>query len=161
MFTRTTLLTMVTGIALVTCVPGAMAGVLAPTKASQSVVLRTSGVSAPCGGGTLNAVIDTRIMPDGSTAPFTIPLGQVLVVDGLSWAASSGTADRLIGILIDIGGDLPNAPWNDSAISDSLGDAGHDVFVPNIPIKSGATPCLHTGGTLTRGIVHGFLTRDN
>jgi hypothetical protein len=34
------------------------------------------------------------------------------------------------------------------------------VFIPNIPIKSGVTPCLHSGGTITRGIVHGFLARD-
>ncbi len=160
MFTRPTWLTMTTAIALMTWASAATAGVLAPRKPSQSITLLTSGVSAPCGGTALDALVDTEILSDGTTAPFTIPSGMVLVIDGLSWAASSGTPDRLIGILIDIGGDLPNAPWNDSAISDSLGDAGHDVFVPNIPIKSGVSLCLHAGGTLTRGIVHGFLTKD-
>ena len=82
------------------------------------------------------------------------------MLDGIAWAASAGTAGRLIGILIDINGDFANAPWNDSAIADSVGDAAHDVFIPNIPIKSGVTPCLHSGGTITRGIVHGFLARD-
>ena len=153
-------LMMTAAIAFMTGASPVTAGVLAPKKPSQSVVLRTSGVSAPCGGTALDALVDTEILPDGTTAPFAIPAGMVLVVDGLSWAASSGTAGRLVGILLDFAGDLPNAPWNDSALADVLGDAGHDVFVPNIPIKSGATLCLHTGGTLTRGIVHGFLTKD-
>jgi hypothetical protein len=161
MFKKGTRLTMIAGATALVSATAAMAGVLAPSKPSQSVVLRTNGVSTGCGGTSLDAVIDTQILSDGSTAPFTIPPGDVLVLDGIAWAASSGMAGRLIGILIDINGDLINAPWNDSAIADSLGDVGHDVFIPNIPIKSGVTPCLHSGGTITRGIVHGFLTRDH
>ena len=153
-------LKMIAGVTVLAAATAAMAGVLAPSKASQSVVLRTNGVSTGCGGTSLDAAIDTQILPDGSTAPFTIPAGHVLVLDGIAWAASAGMPGRLIGILVDINGDFTNAPWNDSAIADSVGDVGHDVFIPNIPIKSGVTPCLHSGGTITRGIVHGFLTND-
>ena len=73
MFTKGTWSTMIAGATVLAAATAAMAGVLAPSNASQSVVLRTNGVSTGCGGTSLDAAIDTRILSNGSTAPFTIP----------------------------------------------------------------------------------------
>src|SRR5262249_15881488 len=82
MFTKGTWSRMIAGATVLAAATAAMAGVLAPSKASQSVVLRTNGVSTGCGGTSLAAAIDTQILSNGSTAPFTIPPGDVLVLDG-------------------------------------------------------------------------------
>ncbi len=71
----------------------ATAGVLAPSKASQVVVLRQSGsgtVCLPKGGG---LDVDLRMAADGTNQPFVQPSDQALVITGIDWGTTGGSSD--------------------------------------------------------------------
>ena len=76
--------------ALVFCAPVAFADI-SPAKPSDTVVLifgAPARGACPFGGELVNA----RLMPDGTLTPFTLPVGQVLMVTGIDYAtgASAG-----------------------------------------------------------------------
>src|SRR5688572_4220512 len=54
---------------------------LEPSKPSQTVLLEPGGSLCPVAG----KIVNTRIQPDGTRVPFSIPPKQVLVITGVDW----------------------------------------------------------------------------
>jgi len=93
--------------ALVSLTAPARAGVLAPTKASQVLVLRQSGSNAIClpkGGG---FEVDVAMRHDGTNAPFVQPSDQVVVVTGIDWGTTGGTAGQNAQVVLRLAGSSP------------------------------------------------------
>lgn len=62
------------------------AEVVAPDKPSQIVHLRGGpGSGTNCTPFVGSTLLDHQLLPDGTTVPFTIPPGRVLVLTGVSW----------------------------------------------------------------------------
>lgn len=151
------------GALLATAAP---AGALEPSKPSQIVTISTARTASPstCGGFSNVFAFDTRHLPDGTDAPFSIPAGQVLVVtSGEVWyfgsASSTGTAELGIGN----NSSFVSLSFVSSALTDSHGYA-HEFFSfpTGIIVKSGRSLCVNNQGlTSLFATVNGFLARDN
>jgi hypothetical protein len=144
-------------IAVLGLVASAEGGVIAPSKPSQTVILKPG---AAC---TAGFALDTRINDDGTTTPFSIPAKMVLIADFLTWTVSgSASPGNVCGVALRIDNQVV---WADILNqSDSSGTCGHSVALPNIAVQSGKTLCLGvtTGGTVNFSLsrVHGFLIKD-
>ena len=124
-------------------------GVIAPSKPSQTVLLRPG---AACPGGGL--VLDTRIAPDGTTSAFTIPDKHVLVLDSVAWAIGDAVSPgNTCGMVVRVGATIA---WSDVVLSDSFGTCGRSITLPNIAVQSGTTLCVGVG---SGGVVNSFVTR--
>lgn len=143
---------------------------LAPSKPSQIVTLTYDNFCA--GTTSLVNVIDTQIMPDGTTQPFTIPQGRVLVVTGLDWSASRCpplSAPGTVGVYVFLGA-TGRVAFNDYATigagtspGSSCSTGGKASVVPNLVVKPGTELCAGYDNTTfggAPGIVHGFLADD-
>src|SRR5215470_8603350 len=98
----------------------ALAASLAPTKASQVVVLASSGTTGtPCSGFAMK--FDTQVSADGTTSSFSIPAGRVLVIDHLTWWVNNSAASALTGVSLQLGGTFV---WSDEVVTDPQGNAG-------------------------------------
>lgn len=135
----------------------ANAGVVAPSKPSQTVLLKPG---AACGAG---FALDTRINPDGTTAPFSIPDKQVLVLDSLTWVVlGSAVAGSLCGVTLRVDS---QTIWSDTITqSNSFASCGQSAPLPSLVIGAGKTLCITvgTGGDVNAGVtrVHGFVTKS-
>ena len=145
----------------------AYAGPLAPTKASQIVVL--TAASTPCAADPDATAVNVRNLPDGTTAPFTIPPGQVLVVTGIAYRVSGGLANEAKNVLL-FTAKLPFASvlffsgviTGDTALG-RLG--GGSASIPNAIVKAGTEICVQAseinGAAAEVGaVVYGFLAKD-
>jgi hypothetical protein len=128
---------------------------LAPSKASQLVTL-VGGAACSCFGGT-GVALDTRVNADGTTAPFSIPAKQVLVLDAWRWDEVS--ASPVTGVFLCLGSSPGAAAWTSTATT-TMSIAFFDAALPAIPVKSGAAMCAASYGATPNVAVHGFLASD-
>lgn len=139
---------------------GVAAAALAPTKPSQILNLYNSGATS-CGG--VSAVVDRIVKPDGTSAAFSIPTGQVLIVTSVDWVAASVTANRHWEFVLGFPGG--SFSLGDGAQSDADGQVSGTLLVPGgLVVKSGVQLCPHltrNGGDAFAAVrVHGFLAKD-
>jgi hypothetical protein len=147
------------GIALLAA--SAAAGVVAPTSASDIVVLRVSEAGTACqGGGGQDA--DLRVLADGSVVPYVHPADQALIITGIDWRTTGGVAGESSQAVIRLRGALPGPPplvFTTGVVSDTLGTGNGSALVPNVSVAPGVTVCVGVGGGgATPGpiVVHGF-----
>ena len=140
------------------------AGVLAPSLPSQVVVLRQSGsgtVCLPKGGG---LDVDLRMAADGTNQPFVQPSDQALIITGIDWGTTGGTAGQDAQVVIRLAGPTPvNAQlaFTTGAVADAAGATVGSALVPNVVVAPGLTVCAGAGGgTLSQLVIHGFLTTN-
>ena len=147
----------------------ALAGPLAPAKASDLVVAVTKDQAATCQGPGGGRPFDTRILPDGSEEPFAIPPKRVLVITSLDWSVSSSApaGELALPTLVVKNGANSFPVLQGSGFTDPDGSAGGTVIVPNgLTVRSGSTLCIvgayffgaFSGIPFTfqaRGILHG------
>lgn len=138
----------------------AYGGPLAPSKPSQIVTLDTSGAPCPFAG----FAVEDSIASDGTEmTSFVIPPNQVLVVTGLEWSATQGTAgDSVTAILqTQATGTIIADYANSTTTFDPTGVAFKNDVTPQIAIRPGRTICIFvTNGTFNYARVHGFLAPD-
>jgi hypothetical protein len=150
------------------CAGQSLAAPLAPTKPSQTVVLKATNAfaQAPCLGTErrVNLVENTA---DGSSAEFTIPAERVLVLTGGTWFAQQLPANTTVFLRIGLRGSAPGSP--DLVFAPATADAngvaaGSFTLQPGVVVKSGASLCVtvassagEVGGSPN---LYGFLTKD-
>jgi hypothetical protein len=151
----------VTGVTLALFATSATAGVIGPTKPSQTVVLRASGSGAVClpmGGG---IDLDLQVNSDGTVSQYVPPPGYALVITGIDWGTENGAANEYTPVTIRVAGPHKPAPlaFAIGALSDGAGKTVGSALVPNVAVAPGATPCVGSqGGNLSQVVVHGFHT---
>jgi hypothetical protein len=142
---------------------------LGPTAPSQLVTLSGVGLggASACGPSQPNsAVLTTRVLPDGGTAPFAVGPGEVLVLTGVDaiFVNHTGTPVAIFSLIV---GDpaVALSSWN--AAVDVLDPAGLKLAYASAPlsgivVKAGASICLSSTFATTgiSGKVHGFLAPD-
>jgi hypothetical protein len=138
----------------------AFAAALAPAKASDLVTLITS-LKSDCPGN--GKPFDLRVLPDGTSAPFTIPEKQVLVIQSVDWTIGS-TAPG--GLTVTPTVSLQTSPTNALAImigsgaTNSDGGASGTVLAPpGVTVRAGPAICF-TGADFESAILHGFFAKD-
>ena len=138
---------------------------------SELVTLLTSNVDCLPPG---SQAIDTRVLPDGSTQPFTIPSGRVLVITAAEAIARSDQSliGDLVGVFLLAGESDVNTFATKEGILQDGGVAGSltvDWTFPNgVVIQPGVKLCALardesasvTGARVERAFVHGFLAAD-
>lgn len=151
-----------TGLALALCClvsSSAHAGVLGPRKPSDLVTLITNG-------STCSPIsflrMDTQIHADGTSSPFSIPAGEVLVLTGVDWdeGGASGGVDNLVLALL--GADYSVAAISTGPIG-ANGYGGASTPLSGIVVKPGTSICVTLNSPNTFNsypVVHGFLTAD-
>ena len=147
--------------------PLEVTGFLGPVKASDLVTLTSSGAFCSAGHPAVRR-FDVQNNGDGTTTPFVIPAGQVLVVTGIDFrqGRTDGPgqqeelflfASSLISDSLSNMADLMAAPGS----SDSR--AGLSAAITGVIIKSTAIPCWQVNslniGT-ARAVLHGYLAPD-
>jgi hypothetical protein len=136
------------------------AAAVAPSKPSQILNLFNSGTL--CGGGP-NTVVDQVLNPDGTTATFAIPAGQVLIVTSVDWVSASVTPNRHWEFVL--GTTSAGFTLGGGAQSDADGFVSGTLVIPGgLVVKSGVKFCPdieHAGTSEPVEVrVHGFLTKD-
>lgn len=136
----------------------ATAQALGPQAAADIVELVLETNSAACTN--TGTKFDTRLMPDGTSIPFDIPAGQVLVVTeiellGFGAAPGSGLQTRIfrgIGLAVNL------AAIRES-IADGTGRAFHFFeFNPGIVVASGGEVCTNNNLNITTtGRLRGYF----
>src|SRR5262249_19343635 len=136
------------------------AGTLGPSKASQLVTLGTSGASCLSG----LRKVDTRLNGDGTSAPFIIPPGMVLVITGAEWftfdlpGLGSGTEPFNIN-LEGAGTATVHVTGGQFGVE---GEGGSTTFSSGIVVKPGTNICARLGsGNSPFPVIHGFLAKDS
>jgi hypothetical protein len=81
------------GSVLVLAAGVATAGVLAPKKPSETIVLTNSAFSGPC---TVEQVA-TQVATDGEEVPFALAPGETLMITDISWVLDEGTPGDTVG----------------------------------------------------------------
>jgi hypothetical protein len=139
---------------------GALAGALAPAKASDLVVVYTKELVGTCPNG--GRVFDTRVLPDGTEAPFVIPPKRVLVITSLEYSFQSNAdpnwnATPLLS--------LQNGPsiqpiLRGFGVTDALGSGSGQVLVPaGVAVRAGPMICISAGEGAS-GVLQGFFAKD-
>lgn len=138
----------------------AAAAPLAPKKASQLVRLRALGLPACNVGGGVSA--STLEFADGTTAPYAVPAGQVLVVTGMSWALTGANpAESTTASVAIVVGGLQRTAFVDAALSDGTGFVSGKATIPDFAVKPGIEICVVPGsGAVSYATVYGFFTKD-
>lgn len=143
---------------------------IAPTTPSAIVQLdATLGFGdpqPPCPSG--SRLINSRILADGSTTPFSIPAGMVLVITYADFYAEQGVADHNYEFAVF----QVNSNGNNPTIlhahgrADGFGQVTAEVSIPNgVAVKPGPSLCALAGNLVTGSIpsfvrLDGFFTKD-
>jgi hypothetical protein len=144
----------------------ASAGPLAPTRASQVVVLHPTAVTDSACGSTAYPVDNMRTST-GDVVPFAIPPRQVFVVTSADVFGSATTPSRNYSFSLSIENSAPLAGGSiliGAAPSDAAGYYAGSVSVPSgVVVPPGALLCAKIEGpndepTFIR--VHGFFAKD-
>jgi hypothetical protein len=145
---------------------GIAAAALAPSKPSQIITLfNTSGTAC---GSSHGLAVDHIVKSDGSSAAFTIPAGQVLIITSIDWSAEVATANRRFDFaLVSIPGGA--FATGGGALSDADFTVSGTLLIPGgLVVKPGVTLCPevdHGGPAFVESDaafvrVHGFLAKD-
>jgi hypothetical protein len=144
----------------------ASAAAPAPSKPSQIITLFNSGTA--CGAlGSGDTAVDHIVNSDGSSAAFTIPAGQVLIITSIDWTAFTHTANRRFDF--QLGSATGNFTIGGGAVSDADFIVSGTLLIPGgLVVKPGVTLCPeveHSGSSLfeedsANVRVHGFLAKD-
>jgi len=136
------------------------AGPLAPTKASQVVVLLPDGTECP--GDVHGYAMRKMDAGNGTAVDFVIPAGQVLVVTGYVWRKTSvlaaGSAEDVILTSDAVTGESSFLSTDRGIVSTNATAGGNVTLSPGVIVQSGMQLCL-TGGLVSRA--YGFLAKDN
>jgi hypothetical protein len=138
--------------------PAGAAGV-GPSRASDIVTLVSSGAS--CGGA--NYFVDLRVNPDGTTSPFEIPPGRVLVVTSAEWQGS-GLPNHFYSFVLYAGNTaIISGPGSQSNGQGQV--AGTVVLPTGAVVGRDAELCtvlnsFEVADTSVFPRIHGFLTKD-
>jgi hypothetical protein len=120
---------------------------LAPKKPSDLVLLKGGGTACTFAG-VAGVVADVRVNPDGTSTPgFTVPDGDVLVLDGIAVGSGGITLEVKLGI----------AGGTDTAWTVSI-DGGKSFQLPGIVVSAGHALCVATAGGFFQ--IHGYRTKD-
>jgi hypothetical protein len=159
---RRRIMSTVPSLALLVCVSvAAPAGAeeLAPKDASQLVTLRTTVVGGCQTGGTKFTL---RVLPDGTTTPFTIPEGKVLVLTNFNWTVLS-TQPITVSLVLESAPSFPvvesSQVFTTRAIPDIGGRSVDSAAIQQVVVRSGVL-CLEPSGPLNDALVHGFFAPD-
>jgi hypothetical protein len=130
---------------------------LAPRRPSDVVTLRSSGASCALHAST--RMLDRRVLPDGTTAPFALAEKQVLVVTGVDWAVEGAPVDDQIQLFLYVDASVPVPLLSDR------GDAEGQQIIRSTsisPIVVAGTLCTGSASVVTSigATVHGFLAKD-
>ena len=134
---------------------GALAGVLAPSKASDVVTL-SNGPGDPCV--VTGGALDFRVTKNGTLEPFSIPAKQVLVVTGIDFNTGTTNATN-VEIFVE------KVPNTTQIFVTTVTGGGGSATIPNAIVGPGSSLCvratLKAGGTSTIfAVVHGFFAND-
>ena len=107
-------------------------------------------------------------MPDGTSQPFTIPAGQVLVLTGVEWfAANVGSGRSVLQEVVLRTAAGPEVVYRSHAVASVIGAgyAGQQSLMPKVVVKGGVSLCnaeyIDNVATLPGpATLHGFLTKD-
>lgn len=135
----------------------ASAATLAPRRPSDVVALRSSG--AACALHSSTRLLDLRVLPDGTTAPFALGEKQVLVVTGVDWAVEGAPVDDQIQLFLYVDASVPVPLLSDR------GDAHGPQIIRSTslsPIVVAGPLCAGSSSVVTSvgATVHGFLAKD-
>jgi hypothetical protein len=134
----------------------AAAGPLVPTKPSEVVTLAFSGTVCASS----SVALDQRVLPDGTTVPFAIPEGRVLVVTEVDWQIDGNTPS--VTMTFELRALTPAATattfFTDFATSNAEGDAGNVRPVANAIV--GTALCARGSTGVQEAYVRGFLAKD-
>ena len=138
------------------------AGTLAPKKPSDVLTLRSSGAGCPFPG---TRKLDSRVLPDGTLVPYTIPDGQVLVVTGAEWSLQDASPRQLGSVQLFLytqtSSPSPVAFFTDGISTTDTG-AYRTSVVPQAITRP--TEGLCAGANVVEDtllvVVHGFLAKD-
>ncbi len=143
------------------------AGELAPSKASQVVMLNSSGVCPsnpnPVSGSIALAV---RVGSDATEQlNFVVPAKQSLVLTAFSWRTADGTPNgsARVALAISNGTDVADVLESVAPVDANGGAFGRETLTPGIVLKPGFVPCLHPHGgfaNVLSGDALGFLVKD-
>jgi len=101
---------------------------------------------------------------DGTNTTFVQPADQVVVVTGIDWGTTGGTAGQNAQVVLRLAGSSPvpaQFAFSTGAVADAAGATVGSVLVPNVVVAPGLTMCVGAGGgTLSQLVVHGFLAPD-
>src|SRR5262249_549990 len=137
---------------------------LAPSKPSQLVTVAASGSCTALG--LTTDLFNTLVKGDGTTAPFSIPAGQVLVITDLTVFAPGKTADGTVQVQVVVGTATSHfGIVTANVTANASGGVGFAATFPTgIVVKSGASICPvafdGTSNVAAGGSLHGFLTKD-
>jgi hypothetical protein len=144
-------------IVLILAATSASAAPLAPRRPSDVVTLRSSG--AACALHASTRMLDLRVLPDGTTAPFALAEKQVLVVTGVDWAVEGAPVDDQIQLFLYV-----DASVVVPLLSDRGDAAGAQIIRSTSisPIVVAGTLCAASTSVVTSvgATVHGFLAKD-
>ena len=143
----------------------ASAAALAPSKPSQLVTVAALGSCTALG--LTTDLFNTLVKGDGTTAPFSIPAGQVLVITDLTVFATGKTAGGTVQVQVAVGTAATSHIFIVAAnvTANPSGGVGFTATFPTgIVVKSGASICPlafdGTSNVAAGGSLHGFLTKD-
>jgi hypothetical protein len=113
------------------------------------------------------ALFNIIVKGDGTTAPFSIPAGQVLVITDLTVYANSKTPGDIVQIQVIAGtaGSSARPIFIDNVTAGASGGVGLSATFPTgIVVKSGTSLCpvaIDAGvNDFAGGTLRGFLTKD-
>ncbi len=149
----------VLGAAFLLGAPAVEAQALGPASAADVVDVQQETDSAACTN--VGTKFDTRLLADGSEAPFEIPEGQLLVVRqiellGFGAAPAAGVQTRIfrgIGFRVNL-----------AAIRESIADGTGRIFhiyefEPGLVVEAGGEVCTNNNLNITTtGVMRGYLT---
>ena len=157
--------TAVLGLLLTGSSPCVLRAEVGPKRAGDVVTLGTAFPPAPCPASATALLFDTRILADGTRAPFAIPAGKVLVITGLDYAGDGVTDSAVAATLIHAttGEQLFTTVATVHNFGVGSDVAHHSTAVPPIVVRGAV--CLQTdSGTSpplpSQGVLHGFLAAD-
>ena len=168
---RNTLNGLIVG-SLLTCgfvaLPGiSCAAELAPSKASEVVMLIASGVCPsnpiPLSG---SIALTVRIRGDAtSQLNFVVPPKQSLVLTSFSWRTADGTPNgsARVALAISNGTDVADVLESVAPVDAAGGAFRRETLTPGIVLKPGFVPCLHPHGgfaNVLSGDALGYLVKD-
>lgn len=146
---------LIVALLMILLIDGASAAPLAPSKPSDVVTLVTAPEFCNIQGPDTGLVYNTRIQPDGTAEPFTIPLHRVLVITGFDWA-DVAVASEVALVHIHLGNPVGRAVQIGAALAGANGHVGASTVIPGIVVRAGTPICIDR-----LGVLHGFLARDN
>jgi hypothetical protein len=137
-------------------------GALEAKKPSELVTLRTSGAACTASPGTRR--LDQRVLPDGTTTPFTMPPGRVLVVTGAEWVGDDSDVieSMQLALYVETAAPLPTPFFVDGVTAGPVSFFFHTSVVPQAVVAGPGPLCAFSGLLLDTFVVnvHGFLAKD-